>query len=45
MDNAVTARDTGFGREPLAAFAAGLVKKVAVHGSLAFQMDLPVAPR
>ena len=27
MDNAVTALDVSFGREPLAAFAAGLVEK------------------
>ena len=27
MDNAVTALDASFGREPLAAFAAGLVEK------------------
>jgi hypothetical protein len=45
MDDAVTALNLGFGREPLATLAAWLVEKSWCSRQFSFQMDLPVTSR
>lgn len=46
VDDAETSLDVSFGREPLAAFAAGFVEKKLLFTAVSpFQMDLPVTSR